>query len=90
MFDPRKRLAHGCNPCCCFRRFVEHGAPDAGCVGGLSILLGGEAYVTFKPNLIDENGAIGDDSTKRFLQDFIDRFAHLVSRLAPAVQASAA
>ena len=28
------------------------------------ILLGGEAYVTFKPNLIDEHGAIGDDSTR--------------------------
>ena len=26
------------------------------------ILLGGEAYITFKPNLIDEHGAIGDDS----------------------------
>jgi chromate reductase len=54
------------------------------------ILLGGEAYVTFKSNLIDEHGAIGDDSTRRFLQDFVDRFAHLVSRLTPAAQASAA
>jgi len=54
------------------------------------ILLGGEAYVTFRPNLIDEHGAIGDDSTKKFLVDFVHRFAHLVSRLAPAAQASAA
>ena len=54
------------------------------------ILLGGEAYVTFKPNLIDEHGAIGDDSTKKFLADFVHRFAHLVSRLAPAAQASVA
>jgi chromate reductase, NAD(P)H dehydrogenase (quinone) len=54
------------------------------------ILLGGEAYVTFKPNLIDVHGAIGDDSTRKFLQDFVDRFAHLVSRLAPVAQASAA
>ena len=54
------------------------------------ILLGGEAYVTFKPNLIDEHGAIGDDSTKKFMADFVHRFAHLVSRLAPAAQASAA
>ena len=53
-------------------------------------LLGGEAYVTFKPNLIDEHGAIGDDSTKKFLADFVHRFAHLVSRLAQAAQASAA
>jgi chromate reductase, NAD(P)H dehydrogenase (quinone) len=55
------------------------------------ILLGGEAYVTFKPNLIDEHGNIGDDSTKKFLADFVDRFANLVSRLAPTTaQASAA
>jgi chromate reductase, NAD(P)H dehydrogenase (quinone) len=54
------------------------------------ILLGGEAYVTFKPNLIDEHGNIGDESTKTFLQGFIDRFATLVSRLAPATERSAA
>jgi chromate reductase len=54
------------------------------------VLLGGEAYVTFKPNLIDEHGTIGDENTKKFLQDFVDRFAHLVTRLAPVAQASAA
>jgi chromate reductase, NAD(P)H dehydrogenase (quinone) len=55
------------------------------------ILLGGEAYVTFKPDLIDEHGNIGDDSTKKFLADFVDRFADLVRRLAPtAARASAA
>jgi hypothetical protein len=43
--------------------------------------------VTFNPNLIDEHGNIGDESTKKFLQDFVDRFAHLVARLAPATQA---
>ncbi len=55
-----------------------------------TILLGGEVYVTFKPNLIDEHGNIGDESTKKFLADFVDRFALLVTRLAPAAQASAA
>jgi chromate reductase, NAD(P)H dehydrogenase (quinone) len=54
------------------------------------ILLGGEAYVTFKPNLIDEDGNIADDNTRKFLQDFVDRFALLVARLAPVTQASAA
>jgi chromate reductase, NAD(P)H dehydrogenase (quinone) len=54
------------------------------------ILLGGEAYVTFKPNLIDEHGNIGDESTKAFLQDFVDRFATLVGRLSPSTQRSAA
>jgi chromate reductase len=54
------------------------------------ILLGGEAYVTFKPNLIDEHGNIGDESTKAFLQGFVDRFAALVERLSPATERSAA
>jgi chromate reductase len=54
------------------------------------ILLGGEAYVTFKPNLIDEDGNIADDTSRKFLQDFVDRFALLVSKLAPVAQASAA
>jgi len=55
-----------------------------------AILLGGEAYVTFKPNLIDEHGAIADESTAKFLQGFVDRFAILVGRLAPAAKRAAA
>ena len=54
------------------------------------ILLGGEAYVTFKPNLIDEDGKVADDSSRKFLADFIERFARLVSALAPIAQTSAA
>lgn len=54
------------------------------------ILLGGEAYVTFKPNLLDGDGNVGDESTRKFLQDFVDRFAALVARLAPAAQRTAA
>jgi chromate reductase, NAD(P)H dehydrogenase (quinone) len=53
------------------------------------ILLGGEAYVTFKPNLIDEHGNIGDDGTKKFLQGFVDRFATLVERLSAKERAAA-
>ena len=30
------------------------------------ILQGGEAYVTFKPNLVDDQGDVGDESTWRF------------------------
>jgi chromate reductase, NAD(P)H dehydrogenase (quinone) len=55
-----------------------------------AILLGGEAYVTFKPNLIDEQGAIGDEGTAKFLQGFLDRFATLVERLRPAEKKAAA
>jgi chromate reductase, NAD(P)H dehydrogenase (quinone) len=46
-----------------------------------AILLGGEAYVTFKPGLIDEQGNIQDDSTTAFLRGFVDRFSMLVTRL---------
>jgi chromate reductase, NAD(P)H dehydrogenase (quinone) len=44
-------------------------------------LLGGESYVTFKPNLIDGEGNVTDEGTKKFLQDFVDRFATLVTKL---------
>jgi chromate reductase, NAD(P)H dehydrogenase (quinone) len=53
-------------------------------------LLGGEAYVSFKPNLIDEHGNIGDEATQKFLQSFVDRFAVLVERLKPAAKQAAA
>jgi chromate reductase len=54
-----------------------------------AFLLGGEAYITFKPNLFDDQGSIADESTKKFLQGFIDRFATLVERLSPAERAAA-
>jgi len=55
------------------------------------ILLGGEAYITFKPNLIDSDGNIGDETTRKFLRDFIGRFADLVTRLSrPKEERSAA
>jgi chromate reductase, NAD(P)H dehydrogenase (quinone) len=44
------------------------------------IVLGGEAYITFKPNLIDDQGRIDDEATRKFLQDFVSRFAALVAR----------
>ena len=54
------------------------------------ILLGGEAYITFKPNLVDEQGNIADESTQKFLQGFIDRFASLVGCLSAQPARSAA
>jgi chromate reductase, NAD(P)H dehydrogenase (quinone) len=44
-------------------------------------LLGGEAYINFKPNLIDDNGNISDETVQKFLQGFVDRFATLVEKL---------
>ena len=54
--------------------------PHSVMVGLGMILPGGEAYVTFKPNLVDEDGNITDESTRKFLQGF-DRFISLVVRL---------
>jgi chromate reductase len=45
------------------------------------ILQPGEAYITFKPNLVDDESTITDEGTRKFLQGFIDQFAGLVRRL---------
>jgi len=45
------------------------------------ILLGGEAYITNKQGLFDDEGKIGDETTQKFLQGFVDRFATLVGKL---------
>ena len=44
-------------------------------------LLGGEAYITNKQGLFDDAGNIGDETTRKFLQGFVDRFATLVEKL---------
>jgi chromate reductase, NAD(P)H dehydrogenase (quinone) len=54
------------------------------------VLLGGDAYVMFKPELVDDEANIGDESTRAFLKGFVDRFATLVGRLAPQEARSAA
>ena len=56
-------------------------------VGLGTTLLGGEAYVTFKPDLVDADGNIGDE---KFLQGFLDKFASLLVRLSPQDTHSAA
>jgi chromate reductase, NAD(P)H dehydrogenase (quinone) len=56
-----------------------------------TILLGGEAYITFKPNLVDTDGNIGDETTRKFLEGFLGRFTDLVTRLSqPKAARSAA
>lgn len=46
-------------------------------------LLGGEAYVQFKPELLDADGELAIDSTRTFLAAYLRRFGDLVRRLAP-------
>jgi chromate reductase, NAD(P)H dehydrogenase (quinone) len=52
------------------------------------LVMGGEAYISFKPGLLDANGTVTDESTREFLKGFIDQFASLVARLSPRPQLS--
>ena len=45
-------------------------------------VMGGESYITFKPDLIGDDDRINDNSTKAFLQGFVDQFTSLVERAA--------
>ena len=53
-------------------------------------VMGGEAYINFKPDLIDASGAITDETTEGFLKAYVDQFAALVRRFAPAQREAAA
>jgi chromate reductase len=46
-----------------------------------ALVMGGEAYVAFKPGLIDDVNAVTDGGTRPFLQSFMDRFVELAARL---------
>jgi chromate reductase len=46
------------------------------------VLLGGEAYLQFKADLIDANNVITDEGTRGFLKGFLDQFAALLGKLA--------
>jgi chromate reductase len=48
-----------------------------------ALVMGGEAYISFKPGLIDHEGVIPDESTRTFLKNFVDQFSVLVTRLSP-------
>ena len=46
-----------------------------------ALVMGGEAYIAFKPGLIDDAGTITDEGTRRFLLAFVDQFTTLLARL---------
>ena len=45
-------------------------------------VMGGEAYITFKPEPVDNDGNFLDDSRRTFCQTYMNQFADLVDRLA--------
>ena len=51
---------------------------------------GGEAYVQFKPELIDAQGNVTDESVRKFLKAFIDQFATFAARFTSRNIAAAA
>ena len=53
-------------------------------------VFGGEAYVAFKPELIDAQGSVGDENVRAFLKTFIDNFAAFAARFAQARAEAAA
>ncbi|HXF54743.1 MAG TPA: NADPH-dependent FMN reductase [Hyphomicrobiaceae bacterium] len=55
-----------------------------------ALVMGGEAYVSFKPGLVTEKGEITDDSLRGFLQGFVDQVAAFVARFATSAPRSAA
>ncbi len=56
-------------------------------LGAQGVLLsGGEAYIQFKPELIDGANNITDEGTRKFLQGFVDQLTALIAR--PAAQAA--
>ena len=60
-------------------------------LGNLGLhVMGGEAYIQFKPDLIDAQGNVTDDSVRTFLKSFIDQFAAFAGRFAAGARAAAA
>jgi len=53
-------------------------------------LIGGEAYVQFKPEMIDADGGVPDETVRGFLKGFVDRFTDFAGKLAPARKQAAA
>jgi chromate reductase, NAD(P)H dehydrogenase (quinone) len=39
-----------------------------------SLVIGGEAYISFKPDLIDEHGGFANESTRAFLKAYMEPF----------------
>jgi chromate reductase len=42
--------------------------------------MGGEAYISLKPGVVDANGTITDENTRAFLKAFVDQFAAFAAR----------
>jgi chromate reductase, NAD(P)H dehydrogenase (quinone) len=46
-----------------------------------AVVMGGEAYLSFRPDLVDDRNAVTDAGTHAFLQSFANRFADFAHRM---------
>jgi chromate reductase len=53
-------------------------------------VMGGDTYIQFKPDLIDAQNIITDETVRKFLQAFVDQFANFAGRLSPQTVQGAA
>ena len=44
------------------------------------VLMGGEAYITYKPEMVDAKDDVADESTRKFLKDFLGQLAALTAK----------
>jgi hypothetical protein len=51
---------------------------------------GREAYIHFKPELIDARDEVADDGVRTFLKNFIEQFAAFASKFVPTLAQRAA
>ena len=51
---------------------------------------GGEAYIAYKPDLIDAQNKVSDESVRKFLGAFMEKFAAFAARFAPPAGSRAA
>jgi chromate reductase, NAD(P)H dehydrogenase (quinone) len=60
-------------------------------LGALGLqLLGGEAYIQFKPELIEADDEVADERVRTFPKNFIDQFAGFAIKFAPTLARCAA
>ncbi|MBC7482221.1 MAG: NAD(P)H-dependent oxidoreductase [Rhizobacter sp.] len=57
----------------------QHLRQILGILGGA--VLGGEAYLSFKPDLISPDGNFADESTRNFMSTYMERFSVFVGKL---------
>lgn len=52
-------------------------------LGDLGVLaMGGEAYITYKPDMVDADNDITDESVRKFVKAYIDQLAALTAKFA--------